>query len=69
MVPMSTKDKGIASHVQVNPPEGGVKMPCFIRCEAIRSISKDRLLDRWGTVNGSTLQAVENIIRTLLGLP
>ena len=60
--------KGIPFHVEVNPPEGGVKAKSFIKCEDVRSVAKERLARRWGNVSGSTLAAVEDRLRILLGL-
>jgi len=37
-------------------------------CEAVRSISKDRLLKRWGAVSRSSLEENEDRLRILLGL-
>ena len=68
VIPMTTKDRRIPLHVRVDPPEGGVRQPSFARCEDIRSISRRRLLKRWGIVSPATLAAVELRLRTLLEL-
>ena len=44
LVPITSKDKGIPWHVSLQPPEGGTKTASFIMCEAVRSVSKGRLL-------------------------
>ncbi|WP_165792213.1 type II toxin-antitoxin system PemK/MazF family toxin [Desulfocucumis palustris] len=67
VLPITTKEKGIPFHVEVFPPEGGLKENSFIKCEDIRSISKDRLYRRLGTVSPLILEAVEDRIRILLG--
>jgi len=43
ILPITSKDKGIPFHVELNPPEGGLKVRSFIKCEDIRSISVERL--------------------------
>ncbi len=43
VLPITSKAKGIPSHVEVNPPEGGLTVRSFIKCEDIRSISTTRL--------------------------
>ncbi|MCL6476866.1 MAG: type II toxin-antitoxin system PemK/MazF family toxin [Peptococcaceae bacterium] len=69
VLPITTRDKGIPFHVEVSPPEGGLKEKSFIKCEDVRSIAKKRLLVRWGTVSFTTMAGVEDRIRILLGLP
>lgn len=68
VVPLTSTHRGIPSHVPLKPPEGGLKNPSVILCEAIRSISKTRLIQRWGKITPSTLAAVEGRLRILLGL-
>ncbi len=68
ILPITSTLRAIPFHVTVQPPEGGLSNPSSILCEAIRSISKDRLLQRWGTVAAGTLSAVEDRLRVLLSL-
>ena len=68
LLPLTSIPKGIPFHVELNPPEGGVKVKSFIKCEDIRSVAKDRLSRRWGMVSGTTLTAIEDRLRILLGL-
>jgi mRNA interferase MazF len=68
VLPMTSTHRGVPSHVPIKPPEGGAKNPCVIMCEAVRSIAKERLLRRWGKVYLSTLVAVEDRLRILMGL-
>lgn len=66
--PMTTTERSIPMHVEVEPPEGGVRERCFIKCEDIRSISKDRLRTRWGSVGARTMMIVGDRVRILLDL-
>ena len=66
--PMTTTERGIPLHVEVRPPEGGVRERCFIKCEDIRSVSTERLMDRWGDVSDRTLASVADRVRILLEL-
>ena len=68
LLPLTSVAKGIPFHVEINPPEGGVKVRSFIKCEDVRSVAKERLSRRWGKVSASTLAAVEDRLRILLGL-
>src|SRR5438132_1317441 len=68
VLPMTSTLRRIPSHVRIAPPEGGVKNESAILCEAIRSISTDRLVDRWGAVGPRTMARVEDAVRILLRL-
>jgi len=52
----------------MNPPEGGLTMRNFIKCEDIRSISADRLVKQLGVVQATTLSEVANKLKFLLNL-
>ena len=52
----------------VEAGEGGLSARSFIKCEAIRSISTDRLFRRWGAVRSSTIREVEDRLRILMNL-
>jgi mRNA interferase MazF len=65
VLPITSKMKGIPLHVRIDPPEGGVNTPSFIKCEDVRSVAKQRLSKRWGAVSPVTMQAVEDRIRIL----
>lgn len=68
VLPLTTRLKGIPFHVEVAPPEGGVKTRSFIKCEDVRSVAKERLSQRWGVVSRVTMAAVEDRLRILLDL-
>ncbi len=68
VVPITSKDKGIPWHVPIEPPEGGVKSKSFIMVEAVRSVSVDRLSQRWGAVRAATMDEVEDRLRILFDL-
>ena len=68
VLPLTSQAKGIPSHVSVRPPEGGLTLPSYIKCEDVRSISKQRLARRLGSVTTTTMNAVEDRLQILLGL-
>ncbi|MEN6317506.1 MAG: type II toxin-antitoxin system PemK/MazF family toxin [Syntrophaceae bacterium] len=68
VLPITTKEKGIRSHVMFKPPESGIREPSFIKCEDVRSISTEQLIERWGMVSSVTLSEVEDRLRILMGL-
>jgi len=68
VLPMTSRLRSIPSHVRVSPPEGGLTTESAILCEGVRSITRRRLVTRWGAVRRRTLIAVEEILRILLRL-
>ena len=67
-LPITSIDKGMPSHVCVHPPEGGLRFTSFIKCEDIRSISKQRLGRHMGEVSDDTMERVDLILRMVLDL-
>jgi mRNA interferase MazF len=68
MVPLTSRQKRVRTHVPVSPPEANLAVPSYIKCEDVRSISTDRLIRLMGSVSPATLSAVETRLRFLLGL-
>jgi len=68
VLPLTTKAKGVHSHVPVEPPEGGLRKPSFIKCEDVRSVALERLSKRLGAVSTATMEAVEFCLRVLMDL-
>ncbi|WP_028309761.1 type II toxin-antitoxin system PemK/MazF family toxin [Desulfitibacter alkalitolerans] len=68
VLPITTKNKGIPFHVEVAPPEGGLKEISYIKCEDVRSISTDRLIEKWGSIDYAKTQLIEDRLRILMGL-
>ncbi|MBI3968968.1 MAG: type II toxin-antitoxin system PemK/MazF family toxin [Chloroflexi bacterium] len=68
ILPMTTTFRRNPLHVLVEPPEGGVRRRSFVMCEDIRSVARERLLERWGTLNPTTITLVEDRLRILLRL-
>lgn len=66
VVPLTTKDRGLAYHVKIEPPEGGLTRTTLAMCEQERSQSIDRFLRLQGTVTKNTLQAVQRIVSEFL---
>ena len=71
VVPLTTTERArMPLRVRIDPPDGGVRETSWALCEAVRSISTDRLVETeaWGTVAARTLATVEHRVRTLLDL-
>jgi mRNA interferase MazF len=65
VVPLTSVKKDIMTHIQINPPEGGLNVVSYALCEQIRSISKERLKKRIGLVSRSTLGQIRSWILDL----
>lgn len=68
VVPLTTTWRGVPLHVAVDPPDGGVRQRSYAKCEDVRSVATERLLDRWGVLSAGTLGNIEDRLRILLGL-
>ena len=68
VIPITSKGKRIAFHVELAPPEDGLTMASYIKCEDVRSVSTDRLLRLLGAVSPQTLAEVEFRLRALMNL-
>ena len=68
VLPITGTHKGIPLHVRIDAPEGGIKKTSYVKCEDVRSISRERLRERWGTVDTTTLLQIEDRLRILLNL-
>jgi mRNA interferase MazF len=69
VLPLTRTNRRNPLHVPVDPPEGGLTARSYILCDAMRSISKDRLTTRaWGILSASTMAKIEDNLRILLEL-
>ena len=68
-VPFTTRGRGIPTHVEVRPPDGGLREVSYAMCEQVRSLAAERLGARpFGSVPAAVLDSVENRLRLLLDL-
>lgn len=68
VIPITSREKRIRSHIEVAAGEAGLAKRSFIKCEDVRSVSIQRLGRRLGAVEKSTLERVEAVLRILLVL-
>jgi mRNA interferase MazF len=68
VLPLTSRIRPVPLHVPIDPPEGGLRLPSAILCDAVRSIDRRRLIDCWGTVTALTMNTIEDRLRRLLGL-
>jgi mRNA interferase MazF len=68
ILPLTSTQRDIPLHVKVRKGDGGIRNDSAILCEAIRSVSKERLISRWGTLAQEVMAEVEDRLRILLDL-
>jgi mRNA interferase MazF len=69
VVPLTTTERPNPLYIELTPPEGGVKERCWAMPEMVRSISRGRLVERWGKVRPGTLHDVVGRVRLLTRPP
>jgi mRNA interferase MazF len=68
VAPLTTTARPMPLRVRLDPPAGGLRSTSYVLCDAVRSISKDRLVTRWGSIAREPLAQVEDYLRILLEL-
>jgi mRNA interferase MazF len=69
IVPITSKDKRIRSQVAIDAGQGGLNARNFAMCEAVRSISLERLIGRRGeAVSLDIMKKVAYCLQVLLGI-
>lgn len=68
VLPITTTKRGIPTHILVPAGEAGLSFDSYVKCEDLRSISKDRLVRCMGEVTYPRIEGVQRYVRLLLGL-
>jgi len=68
VVPLTPKAKALPLHVRLDPPEGGLQLTSYAKCEDVRSVSRERLSKPLGRASPAVLPQVEDRLRLVLGL-
>jgi mRNA interferase MazF len=68
VMPITSRDRNIRSRIAIEAGEGRCKTRSFTMCEAIRSISLERMTRRRGMVSSETMEKVEYCLRVILGI-
>ena len=68
VLPLTSTQRDIPLLVKVSKGDGGTRNDSAILCAAIRSVSKDRLISRWGMLSHDVMAEVEDRLRILLDL-
>jgi mRNA interferase MazF len=68
-VPLTRTDFSNALHLEIAPPDGGVRERSFAMPEQLRTLSHERVARRLGTLRGATLAELLRRCRLLLTEP
>lgn len=68
VVPITSRNKNIPLHVEIQPENSGLARTSFAKPENIRSVSKERLTKKMGQLSNEKLRELEEKIKILLGL-
>jgi mRNA interferase MazF len=66
-LPVTSAERGLPSHVALEPPQGGLRQRSFAMCDQLRTISHKRLRRRLGVVDDEALASIEKVLKRLLG--
>lgn len=67
---VSTKGRSVPSHVAVQPsPQNGLSAVSYVKCEQIQTVSKERLLQKVGTLDAGDMTQVDTALKRTLALP
>lgn len=67
-IPLTTRDRGWATHIRISGENTGLTQPSWALCEQVRTISTQRIAGRLGAVDTATLTNVTRVLRYLLNL-
>ena len=68
VVPVTTTDYGLRSHVEIAAGVSGLEHPSYARCDHIRVVSTARIRHRRGRVAPDELRTIERALRFILDL-
>ena len=65
VVPLTRTNRPSPLYVALDPPDGGVRERSYAMPEMVRSISRERLSTRWGTISGPKLADIAHRVHLL----
>lgn len=68
VLPVTTRQLDVPSHVILEPPEGGIVKTSFIACDKVHTIANERLVRKLGLIRTDTMRLVEQRLAMILGL-
>lgn len=68
VVPITTRDRGLRSHVEIEPGESGLDDVSYAKTEDVKSVSERRFVARLGVAPPDAVFAVSRALTILLDL-
>jgi mRNA interferase MazF len=68
VVPITSTDYGLRSHVEIAAGVSGLEHPSYARCDHIRVVSTERIRHSLGSVASEELRTIERALRFILDL-
>jgi mRNA interferase MazF len=68
VLPITRTFRGIPFHVEVDPPEGGLRARSYVLCDQVRTVATERLSARRGELSQRTMLRCDERLRVLLDL-
>ena len=68
VVPLTTTQRGLPSHVEIEPGDSGLDHVSYAKCEDIKSVSDRRLVTRLGVAPPDVMHGVGRILGYLLDI-
>lgn len=68
LLPITSRSRKLASRVRLPVGEGGLAVESYIKCEEVRTVSRDRLTRRLGKPGAKYLLQAMTQVRYFLGL-
>ncbi len=68
VVPLTTTRRGLPSHIEIEPGDSGLAEVSYAKCEDLKSVSVQRLVDRMGVAGPDVVFQAGRVLRYLLDL-
>jgi mRNA interferase MazF len=68
VIPITTTHRGLPSHVEIEPGSSGLDEVSYAKCEDVKSISEERLIDRLGAATDAVTFDIGRVLRLLLDI-
>lgn len=65
VVPLTRTSRPSPLYVPIDPPEAGLRDRSYAMPEMVRSISRERLVERWGSISAGKLRQIAHRVHLL----
>jgi mRNA interferase MazF len=62
--PLTTREKFFSTHIKIH--NDNLKAKSYVKCEDLRSISKERLIKEIGCLSKSEMEKIKDVLRKIL---